>query len=363
VLDIPNIEAQIAEHAEKKVKGLQMAAAAKGWLTAIRERQIIVDYDKKVFDICKEFLEFTIQRSKSLDMICRPWAPDEIERGELPSWIPKLTKEAFGLDKTGAYRRVNADPLVGKPGLTVKVYNASRSTRANIQWKRDAGCERSMFVQGFILDFVKEGFHIAMNGIVPSEWRKSKAVSWTDIEEPPPQRFWRTLVGNRDQYGQRPPPYWRSFCGAAFASVPVGGELDTKELTAMKNCPSGQREILERIQSVVWNRRLVELSRIEGSMGLGPSETRKGDIVVILYGCSVPVLLRKFVDGKKDKRKGYNSQEKTFWFKGQSEDQREAKVHYRFIGECFVDGMMDGEAFRTSDDFSYVKREIFFELK
>jgi hypothetical protein len=130
----------------------------------------------------------------------------------------------------------------------------------------------------------------------------------------------------------------------------------------MKNCPSGQRDILERIQSVVWNRRLLELSRIEGSLGLGPSEARKGDVIVILYGCIVSVLLQRFLDGKKDKCKGYNSQEKTFWFKGQSEGQSESKVHYRFIGECFVDGMMDGEAFRISDDFSYVKRETFFDF-
>ncbi|KAK4158746.1 heterokaryon incompatibility protein-domain-containing protein [Cladorrhinum sp. PSN259] len=51
-----------------------------------------------------------------------------------------------------------------------------------------------------------------------------------------------------------------------------------------------------------------------GYMGVGPVRMEKGDIVVVLLGCSVPVLLRKVNGG------------------------------YILIGECFVLGLMDGEA-------------------
>ncbi|KAH7417920.1 heterokaryon incompatibility protein-domain-containing protein [Cadophora sp. MPI-SDFR-AT-0126] len=52
----------------------------------------------------------------------------------------------------------------------------------------------------------------------------------------------------------------------------------------------------------------------KGYIGLGPVPARQGDLICVLYGCSVPVILRKV-----DK-------------------------HYILVGECYVHGLMDGEA-------------------
>ena len=52
--------------------------------------------------------------------------------------------------------------------------------------------------------------------------------------------------------------------------------------------------------------------------GLAPHDSRAGDIVCVLFGCSVPVVLRKHEDSGVD--------------------------HYKFIGECYIHGIMDGEA-------------------
>ncbi len=57
-----------------------------------------------------------------------------------------------------------------------------------------------------------------------------------------------------------------------------------------------------------------------GSFGLGPRDTREGDVVFVLYGCSVPVVLRPDGDG---------------WL---------------FVGEVFVAGIMDGEVVQAADD-------------
>ncbi|KAK4123960.1 hypothetical protein N657DRAFT_546581, partial [Parathielavia appendiculata] len=51
----------------------------------------------------------------------------------------------------------------------------------------------------------------------------------------------------------------------------------------------------------------------KGFFGLGPRNAKPGDAVFILYGCSVPVILRR---------------SREFW---------------TFIGEAFVAGIMDGE--------------------
>jgi len=60
------------------------------------------------------------------------------------------------------------------------------------------------------------------------------------------------------------------------------------------------------------------VKEIEGQMeyGLAPHQTRNGDIICILAGCTVPVVLRRRPDSNT----------------------------YEFIGEAFVYGKMDGEA-------------------
>ena len=52
----------------------------------------------------------------------------------------------------------------------------------------------------------------------------------------------------------------------------------------------------------------------KGYLGLGPTNAQKGDLVCILYGCSVPVIIRKYGQG------------------------------YRFVGESYIHGLMDGAA-------------------
>jgi hypothetical protein len=66
----------------------------------------------------------------------------------------------------------------------------------------------------------------------------------------------------------------------------------------------------------------------DGQIGLCPSGTRQGDIVAILHGGRVPYILRA---------------------KNESE--------FYFIGECFLQGFMNGEAFNV--DAPARDREIF----
>jgi hypothetical protein len=54
----------------------------------------------------------------------------------------------------------------------------------------------------------------------------------------------------------------------------------------------------------------------KGFLGMAPEKSRAGDIVCILFGCSVPVVLRNTA----------------------------GETKFVFIGECFVDGYMSGEA-------------------
>lgn len=68
----------------------------------------------------------------------------------------------------------------------------------------------------------------------------------------------------------------------------------------------------------------------QGHVGMAPERARKGDVVCVLLGCSIPVILRR----------------------------REASDSYEFIGECYVHGFMAGEIL-DSVDYGEKKIESF----
>jgi hypothetical protein len=88
--------------------------------------------------------------------------------------------------------------------------------------------------------------------------------------------------------------------------------------------PPGTK-FLQRLQDTVgpygMARRLITTDK--GYIGMVSRRARKGDLVCVLFGCSIPVVLRKFSTGCSE-----NSKEDS----------------YEFIGECYLHGFMNGEA-------------------
>ena len=97
------------------------------------------------------------------------------------------------------------------------------------------------------------------------------------------------------------------------------GDINTNALINHQKSSSIMVEFLKRVQSVVTNRKFL-LSAEKGYFGLAPKEAKKSDIICILYGLSVPVILRE--------HKPKNGE----------------PTYYELIGESFIYGMMDGEA-------------------
>jgi len=176
------------------------------FINQLQDRRFVVDYSKPALEVYKDFLRFCIRRSQSLDILCRPWAPDI--QPSLPTWIPRLSSGAFAKDFKGVNRRKNADALVGRPGVGSRPYSASRNYPAS--WKFPENDTRCLIIKGFQLDVIKSKRNPASQGIIPSDWLD--AVDWTNHELDPPDQFWRTLVGNRDLKGQRPTRLWRRLC-------------------------------------------------------------------------------------------------------------------------------------------------------
>src|ERR1700744_1617078 len=101
------------------------------------------------------------------------------------------------------------------------------------------------------------------------------------------------------------------------------GELKTSRLLSNSSLPDTVTSgYLKRVRDVTWNRKLFvcrESPESEPLFGLGSRYLAVGDFVCILFGCSVPVVLRE--------RRDYRG-----------------NLSYLFVGEGYVDGRMDGEA-------------------
>lgn len=303
------------------------------------EKKFTIDYDKPFFEVCKEFLDFTVHHSKSLDIICRPWVPNDgfPEDQGPPSWLLTMAQAPFGLRPDGSYSRKFADTLVGTPGQGRRNYNASGTLEVTAEWRfGDGRKDRSMFVQGFIADDIKEKKPYAIEGIIPYDWLG--AGGWTDKSALPPDSFWRTLVADRGTNGLNPPAFYPHACKSALNKSVEGSHISTG--TLVHNGKSDiVAEFLRRVHEAIWMRRLIITSG--GLLGLGPAKSKRRDVICILYGCSVPVMLREM------------------------KDCITGETYYTFIGECYVHGIMDGEAFdmvRTRSPDGLIDKKI-FELR
>jgi hypothetical protein len=164
-----------------------------------------------------------------------------------------------------------------------------------------------------------------------------RMLGWTgSLDNGVPDSLLRTLVANRTHDGHMLPGWFRRACALAIASL-YYGDLDIPKLLADTSQPSTMIEYLERVKEAIHNRRLFQIipciQMLSNShfydaagmeifgMGMGPGEMQSGNMVCILFGCSVPVVLRK-MDGRA-------------W----SEPQ-----NVKLTGEAYVHDNMEGEA-------------------
>jgi hypothetical protein len=74
-------------------------------------------------------------------------------------------------------------------------------------------------------------------------------------------------------------------------------------------------------------------------LGLAPYDALESDFVCILYGCSVPIILRRFQEIS-------------------TSEGNPGQYYYRIVGEYHIHSMMAGGAFRIRDEkLARLKRE------
>lgn len=250
----------------------------------------------------------------------------------------KKTSPKFGLPKfenteyEAMFWRSGAD---GKPGKYVEIENE------NILPPRYQGILK---VKGFLLGSIAEVVGPVAEGTITKEcldlagW-KTEDETGNNIdqdEQALPSKLWRTLVANRDSKGGPVNCLYENACRYCLSHVGTTGHLNTGELIQKQELPQTVKIYLERVREVVWNRKFIRLAMSEElkvmlgtgvtkegeAWGLGPAIAQKDDLVAIIYGCSVPVVLRPYYG---------------------------TVGHYTLVGESYIHGFMEGEALTGRD--------------
>ncbi|CZR65424.1 uncharacterized protein PAC_15324 [Phialocephala subalpina] len=345
--------------------------------------RIIPDYDKSLTDVWAGFIEYCIERSQSLDIICRHWAPrprkptwrEDLERQKanikyeeekIPTWVPAIERHAYGGPTGILIGRTNGDSLVGSiERQNQQCYNASGGLPPCVVFGRINGGQTQKYgdsednetirnsttpalndpparpekltmgisrkfdgtlhVKGFKIDTIERITGRVLDGVIPEEglqfggWKRDDSGNFPDRV---PERLWRTLVADRDVDGMAAPTWYRRACLECLQHTNANDDLNTKDFKDLDRTPDTMKIFLERMQAVTWCRRFFLTKGKEGRgddheplYGIGPRDLAIGDMICILFGCSVPVVLRKV-----------------------------STEQYIFIGECYVHGMMDGES-------------------
>jgi hypothetical protein len=321
------------------------------------------DYPKDLFEVYRDFVKWAIETSQSLDIICRYWAlperqtmtPTTPRLVDLPTWILPVDDSAFGRGEEVYDGRKAADSLVGLPGT--HQYHASgkghrqkfpiveypvdfplnpddmsesqSSSQKYLLPSRSLIHNTMLIVTGLAIGVVSFRNQPFADGVIPKECLEKLGWSFdwraTAVKQVPDQ-LWRTLVADRGPNSQPKLQTYRRACQHCLVSLTRNGHINIEKVLRESENSGYTKDYLERVRAVTWDRSFIEGNQnLTGGpgkilVGLGPSKTKEGDLIAVLYGCSVPVILRPVHDPSNDAQ------------------------DYEFIGEAYIHGKMDGEA-------------------
>ena len=313
-----------------------LSGLAKNWVLPLK-----VDYEKSVHEVYSDFVSHTIQDSRSLDIIGRPWAPvkrnpwqkDFIDPDLIfrtPSWMSVRGELPSGDLKLGYSSRVNADPLVGIAHSPIySTCDAEIAKAPKVRFGVSDAHRRydgSLWAKGIEFATMTDVSTRMADGIILSECLNmikgktdfNDCYRGADFDP----RACRILCANRGEGGMKMPATYRHALPDLLRKLPTGSSIDTVELiSALSKSEDYIAHYLRRTQAVIWNRKVFFARKTgdgERLVGIAPRGTREGDKICVLFGGSVPFVLR--------------------------EHKVDSDSYYELVGAAYVDGYMEGEA-------------------
>ncbi|KAK4555648.1 hypothetical protein LTR86_007401 [Recurvomyces mirabilis] len=307
---------------------------------------IKVDYSRNVVEVFADFAISCAHKSGSLDVMLRSWGKErkKASRGDTrnwPSWIPDFHMDDGAYDSVddNSTSDIHTASLVGSPAK--RKYQTLGQAPASVRFSMRLET-LSLRVNGFVLGNVEQLSTRMADGIVLKECldmiggiTRDQAGNVLEIDDV----CWRICCADRDPEGEQAPSLYRMAMFQLLQQGTCPGSIDTQELLEKTN-PPHLRAFLKRIQAVVWNRR-VFLSSGRSTLrndllGLAPRNACVNDRICMIYGCSVPVILRPHQSGQ--------------------------RTCYILVGEAYVDGIMDGQLIQAQSSQSLQQIEEEFEI-
>ncbi|KAF2846100.1 HET-domain-containing protein [Plenodomus tracheiphilus IPT5] len=341
----------------------------------------IPDYTKDLWQIYREFVKWVVETSGSIDIICRQWALKELNRKrpltprlvQLPTWIQYVEDSAFGKGEDLFNGRKAGNSFVGLPeshnyhasgrGIAYRAPKVIFPPEPTFNFTchgHGMEDESSLYVHkdmalrvwgvaigkvSFRSDGLADGVITkkVLKRLDPSLDRKAKIVPKVRGQ------LWQTLVADRGPDGKDPPTWYPTACRHALQKLTRNGHLNIRDILRRRARKVGEQDIvrdyLERVLTVTWQRSFIEGTPMppQGShtnasdvdnerlVGFASEKSRKGDVIAVFFGCSVPIILRPV-----------------------RSDTNGTGGCYEFIGEAYIYGKMDGEVF----DEEYEEREF-----
>lgn len=330
------------------------------------------DYTLSVEETYLRFAKGFIEHHKSLDIICFASIHRSVPESTMPSWVPDWRATRLSPMPVPSMVSQTAKSHVGNFGdfrkvtkVETKIGNAEICYAASKDRQAEYYFSGSKLVaRGMIVDVV-DGLAGSRNAELVQSSTSSQSDGVTMASERLPvavsevlHSVCRSLVlGRKDRYLRFAVPldeYFHVFAWLCGQLVNKGSKstLVPEEFRqwfdrarqlriqgySFESILKGSNEVTnigssspdphleELIPNTFLNRFFDTIVRMllrltvtrNGRIGLIPEKARKGDLVCVLFGCSVPVVLRQCTDC-------------------------DGEETFLFVGECFLDGVMEGQ--------------------
>lgn len=281
-------------------------------------------------------------------------------RDTIPSWIRSKDLFSYGYEHRSGegdikMKRKNADTLVGDPSQHFYAASGSKGVKEKLRFQagkiEDPKATEhnhyyhSIFIKGFVLGTIAELSDRSQKGAIPKTWmglckrygQTSEDPTTPFWDLPQSDDFWRTLVGDQSWKGRDTPRFYRHIIRSQYDGSDDVDLSDFSHYNGLKCDPA--KDVSQRVQGVIWDRKLMVVKyktrpparkapqlRVNRTLGLGPSETHSNDLICVLYGCSVPVVLREY-----EKSESVLESQRQ-----QRKKELQQKAYKMFVNACFA---------------------------
>ncbi|KAL1857030.1 hypothetical protein Daus18300_010477 [Diaporthe australafricana] len=295
-----------------------------GMRFAARASRLRPDYTITPEQLFVEIAKEQIERTRSLDILSYVMMPGQESSSRIPTYVPDWNVASDYITHVLSVDRLEA----------LRYYQASAGTRADFRIQGDWRAVVNSILVDRIQTVGKPCFFSTVRDVPQAKDTIDEARAMLGL----PKRLTESL----QSAGPEEVTLWRALCGNL--SVEFGdGELERGPKVADPEVDFESYLRWNRAFEASAERSLADLEVFENAMvpnisarrfmrteagriGFVPASSQPDDIVVIFAGGKVPYVLRELADDKADRSRSL----------------------YTFIGDAYVDGVMNGEAVHDS---------------